>query len=90
MDLSIKLKLICVDTKSISYRPNIWLFKYPIIALIFQKEAFTIAQKKYEEGIITNYEFLESKSKYIITESELISSKYDYLFKIKVLEYYKM
>ena len=58
-------------------------------ALIFQKEAFTIAQKKYKDGYITSYEFLESKSKYIQTQSELIKAKYDYLFKIKVLEYYQ-
>ena len=57
-------------------------------ALNSQKEAFSIAQKKYKDGYITSYEFLESKSKYIQTLSELISSKYDYLFKLKILEYY--
>jgi outer membrane protein len=57
-------------------------------ALVFQKEAFTISQNKYKEGHNTSYEFLESKSKYIQTQSEVIKAKYDYLFKIKVLEYY--
>lgn len=58
-------------------------------ASISQKEAFEIAQKKYLEGYITSYEFLESKSKYIKTQADLINAKYDYFFKIKVLEYYK-
>lgn len=31
-------------------------------ALAFQKEAFTIAQNKYQQGHITSYEFLDSKS----------------------------
>jgi len=57
-------------------------------AKISQEEAFTIAQKKYKKGLNTSYEFLESKSKYIQTQSELIKAKYDYVFKIKVLEYY--
>ena len=56
---------------------------------MFQKEAFSIAQNKYNQGSLTSYEFLESKSKYIQSQSELIKAKYDYLFKIKVLEYYQ-
>lgn len=58
-------------------------------ASIAQKEAFTIAQKKYLEGYITSYEFLESKSKHIKTQADLINAKYDYFFKVKVLEYFK-
>lgn len=58
-------------------------------ALIFQNEAFTIAQNKYKLGRLTSYEFLESKSKYIQSQSEFIKAKYDYVFKIKVLEYYQ-
>jgi len=58
-------------------------------ASISQKEAFTIAQKKYMEGYITSYEFLESKSKHIKTQADLINAKYDFFFKVKVLEYYK-
>ncbi len=57
-------------------------------ALIFQKEAFAIAQNKYKGGYIASFEFLERKSKYIQSQSELIKAKYDHLFKIKVLEYY--
>ena len=57
--------------------------------LMFQKEAFSIAQNKYNQGSLTSYEFLESKSKYIQSQSELIKAKYDYLFKIKVLKYYQ-
>lgn len=58
-------------------------------ALLAQKEAFDIAQRKYRRGFITSYEFLEEKSNYTKTEAELISAKYDYLFKVKLLEFYK-
>jgi len=53
-----------------------------------QKEAFNINQNKYKEGLMTSFDFLESKSNYIKTESDLVQAKYDYLFKIKVLNYY--
>lgn len=58
-------------------------------ALNSQKEVFNIDQKKYRDGYITSYEFLESKSKHIQVQSDLIKAKYDYIFKIKVLDYYK-
>jgi len=58
------------------------------ISLTSQKEAFTIAQNKYRQGFFTSYEFLESKSKYIQAQSDLIKAKYDYIFRIKVLDYY--
>ncbi|MCR8667465.1 TolC family protein [Aestuariibaculum sp. M13] len=57
-------------------------------AFVFQEEVFSSAQNKYEEGIIPLHEFLECKSNYIKTQSGLINAKYEYLFKIKVLEYY--
>lgn len=59
-----------------------------IIASESQKEAFHINQEKYSQGLLTSFDFLESKSNYIQTESALVQAKYDYLFKIKVLNYY--
>lgn len=57
-------------------------------ALNSQKEAFYINQSKYASGLLTNFEFLKSKSLFIKAESDLVQAKYDYLFKIKVLNYY--
>jgi len=57
-------------------------------ALKLQRENFNIMQKKYKKGIITSYEYLESKSKLLYTQSELIKSKYNYIFKLKLFEYY--
>ncbi len=59
------------------------------VAMESQEEAFNIVKNKYQEALVTSYEFLESKAKYIVKESDLIRAKYDYIFKIKILEYYK-
>lgn len=56
-------------------------------ALNLQKQAFEISQKKYEEGMLTVYEFLDNKSSYIQIQSEMVNSKYEYFFKTKVLKY---
>ncbi|ARV10138.1 hypothetical protein BTO05_11000 [Winogradskyella sp. PC-19] len=58
------------------------------VAASTQEEAFNIVSEKYKDALISNFDFLESKSNYIKTQSELVKAKYDYLFKIKVLEYY--
>lgn len=57
-------------------------------ALGFQEEAFNIVQEKYKEGLLTSYEFLESKLKYTQAQSELIKAKYELIFKRKVLSFY--
>ncbi|MFV0247968.1 MAG: TolC family protein [Tenacibaculum sp.] len=57
-------------------------------ALSTQKEAFEIVQNQYKNGNIGNYEFLESKGKYIQNASEYIKAKYEYYFKSKILGYY--
>jgi outer membrane protein len=58
------------------------------IAYTTQKEAFEIIQKQYLLGNINNYEFLESKSKLNRNNSEFIKAKYEYFFKVKILNYY--
>lgn len=58
------------------------------VAYQSQSEAFDILNEQYKNGNITNYEFLQGKSKLIKDTSEFIRSKYDYLFKNKILEFY--
>ena len=63
-------------------------FEFANTASISQKEAFNINQTKYDNALMSSFDFLESKSNYIKTESDLVQAKYDYLFKIKILNYY--
>lgn len=58
------------------------------IAYESQQNAFDILNKQYQKGNISNYEFLQGKSKLIKDTSEYIKAKYDYLFKNKILAYY--
>ena len=44
--------------------------------------------KKYNLGIISTYEYNDIKNKLNTAESELIRAKYDYLFKIKIIDFY--
>lgn len=52
------------------------------------KEVFNHNEKKFNEGMINIYDYNESKNKFMKAQSDLIKSKYDYLFKIKILDFY--
>ena len=54
----------------------------------FQEEVFRVSTEQYESGIINIYNFIDSKNRFLTTQSDFIKSKYEYLLKIKILEFY--
>jgi len=52
------------------------------------KIAFEYEEVKYNAGASTNYEFNDAKNKYLKAQSNLIQAKFDFLFRIKILEFY--
>ena len=53
-----------------------------------RKLAFRYAQDKFEVGAMNSFDFTQAKQRYELAQSELIRTKYDYIFKLKVLEFY--
>ncbi len=51
-------------------------------------EAFNYAQRKYDVGLISFIEFINIRNNKSRAESELIQSKYDLIFRLKVLDFY--
>jgi len=51
-------------------------------------EAFKYAQKRFEVGALNQFEFQNARDNLVIAKSQEVQSKYDYIFKIKVLEFY--
>ena len=51
--------------------------------------AFEANQKKYDAGVINYFDFNTSKNNYAKSLADLSNAKYDYLFKIKILNYYQ-
>tara|TARA_B100000767_G_scaffold275100_1_gene310437 strand:+ start:131 stop:1582 length:1452 start_codon:yes stop_codon:yes gene_type:complete len=50
--------------------------------------AFEYAQNKFQVGAMNSFDFTQAKQRYELAQSELIRTKYDYIFKLKVLEFY--
>jgi outer membrane protein len=57
-------------------------------ALTSQKAAFANAQKRFKLGAINNFDYITSRNLIDNAEINTLISKYDYIFKLKVLEFY--
>lgn len=53
------------------------------------RESFTYAQQKFNAGVITAFDFSTAKNRLYAAEGNLLQAKYDYVFKLKVLDYYQ-
>ena len=58
------------------------------VAYTSTKIAFEYEEVKYNAGASANYEFNDAKNKYLRAQSNLIQAKFDFLFRIKILEFY--
>lgn len=58
------------------------------ISLEAQKEAFKNAQERYNYGAMTLFDFDLVRTRLVNAEGAMIRSKYDYVFKTKVLQFY--
>lgn len=53
------------------------------------EEAFVLVQKKYENGKATSTEFQEAKTNLQRAESTMVQSRYTFLFRQKILDFYR-
>ena len=52
------------------------------------EEAFKYAEQKYNVGMITTVEYNDAKKEFNNAQSELIQSKYDYVFRTTIIDFY--
>jgi len=53
------------------------------------EESFRIIQSQYDLGSINFTEYQISNNNLVRAKNDLLSSKYDYIFKLKVLDFYQ-
>jgi outer membrane protein len=58
-------------------------------ALISMEESFSYTEKKFEVGLVNTVDYNTSKNQLTMTQSELLQAKYDFIFKTKILHFYK-
>jgi outer membrane protein len=53
-----------------------------------QEESFKYTQQKFDVGMMTSFDFNNSKKDLTKAQSDLLQSKYDFIFKTTILEFY--
>ena len=53
-----------------------------------RKFAFDFSKERYEVGLLNSFDFNQSSILYENAQSEVLRTKYDYIFRIKLLEFY--
>ena len=59
------------------------------IAVEAAQQSFNFTQQKFTVGTISTFDFNTAKTRLQNAQSNLIQAKYDYIFKLKVLDYYQ-
>lgn len=53
------------------------------------QESFNYTEQKFNVGIVNTNDYNDAKNKLIKAQSDLLQAKYEYIFKIKVLDFYQ-
>jgi outer membrane protein len=59
-----------------------------VISVEAQNKAFDYANERYMVGAINSFDFNQIKNNLVSAQSQLIRAKYDFVFKLKVLQFY--
>lgn len=63
-------------------------YEAALVAANAQEQAFDYSTQRFDVGISNAFEFSQAKLRYENAQSEVLRTKYDYIFKLKVLELY--
>jgi len=53
------------------------------------ERSFQYAQERYNQKVINTMDFVDAKNRFSKASSNLIQAKYDYIFKVKILDFYQ-
>lgn len=63
-------------------------YESSLVTLEARQEAFNYAKEKYDVGLMNAFDFNQSQTIFSASQSDAIRAKYDYIFKMKVVELY--
>lgn len=72
-------------TDAIAAQKKYYAIEKSVVAL---QEAYDYSKKRFEAGVSNSLEFLTSTNNLTRGKVDLLQSKYDYIFKVKVLDFY--
>lgn len=53
------------------------------------REASELSRQRFELGLINTFEFAQAKNTLALAEANMLQAKYDYIFRLKILDFYQ-
>ncbi len=63
-------------------------YESAIVAVEARQGAYDYAKEKYDVGLMNSFDFNQAQTLLSNAQSDVLRTKYDYIFKIKILEFY--
>ncbi|WP_281235311.1 TolC family protein [Flavobacterium gelatinilyticum] len=97
--VSLEKSKIDLEQKSLDLQRNVYTaftdakaslntYEASTVTLEARQQAYNYAKEKYDVGLMNSFDFTQAQTLLTNAQSEVIRTKYDYMFKIKILEFY--
>ncbi len=97
--VSLEKSKIDLEQKSLDLQRNVYTaftnakaalntYEAATVTLEARQQAYNYAKEKYDVGLMNSFDFTQAQTLLTNAQSDVIRTKYDYLFKIKILEFY--
>lgn len=97
--VSLEQSKIAVEQQNLDLQRNVYTafadakgalnaYESSVAALEARQGAYNYATEKYSVGLMNSFDFNQSQTLLTNAQSEVLRTKYDYIFKIKILEFY--
>ncbi|MBW1654073.1 TolC family protein [Flavobacterium quisquiliarum] len=97
--VSLEKSKIDLEQKSLDLQRNVYTaftdakaalntYEASTVTLEARQQAYNFAKEKYEVGLMNAFDFTQAQTLLTTAQSNVITTKYDYMFKIKILEFY--
>jgi outer membrane protein len=63
-------------------------YEAAVTALNAREESYKYAQERFDVGLLNAFDLTQSQTLFANAESEVVRTKYDYIFRVKVVEFY--
>ena len=63
-------------------------YEAAVKTLSAREQAFNYSKERYNVGLLNSFDFSQSQNQFVAAQSDVVRTKYDFIFKLKVLEFY--
>jgi outer membrane protein len=97
--VSLEKSKIDLEQKSLDLQRNVYTaftdakgalntYESATVALEARQQSYDYAKEKYDVGLMNSFDFIQAQTLLTNAQTDVIRTKYEYMFRIKILEFY--